>query len=444
MSLFSKTFQNPSINIIARSFSTNKVLNAEHSCKLLVVGGGAGGCAVAAKFSRRLKKEEIIVVEPSDVHYYQAMFTLIGGGIKSLQQSVRPTKSVLPTNATWLKDSVTEFNPDSNFVKTKNGDTIKYQYMLVAMGLQLHYEQIPGAVEALETPGSGVCSNYSPKYVDKTYQTLQSFTKGNAIFNFPHSQVKCAGAPQKACYIAEHYFRKTGKRDGANVIYNTSLRVIFGIKKYADALWKVAKSRNITVNVRTNLVEIKPKEKVAIFENLDNPAADKTKIKYEMLHVTPPMSTPDALHNCKELVNMCGYVDVDKSTLQHIKYKNVFAIGDCGSTPNAKTAAAVASQSGVVYAHLWAMMENKPVPSSYAYNGYASCPLVTGYGSCILAEFDYSLEPLETFPLIGQDREMYSMYLLKKDVMPQLYWRLMLNGYWNGPGVARKVMRLGM
>lgn len=84
-------------------------------------------------------------------------------------------------------------------------------------------------------------------------------------------------------------------------------------------------------------------------------------------------------------------------------------------------------------------MNGKTVNS--VYDGYASCPLVTGYGTCILAEFDYDLNPLETFP-ISQDKEMYSMYALKKDLMPTLYWHLMLNGYWDGPARVRNIMHL--
>lgn len=59
-----------------------------------------------------------------------------------------------------------------------------------------------------------------------------------------------------------------------------------------------------------------------------------------MLHVTPPMSTPEVLANNKELANDCGFLDLNKDTLQHVRYPNIFGLGDCGSTPNSKTAAA--------------------------------------------------------------------------------------------------------
>lgn len=428
-------------NSILRRLSTSPPFtDVNHKYKLLIVGGGSGGCTMAAKFAKRFKKGEIAVIEPTDTHYYQPMFTLVGGGIKKLSECGKPMRTVLPDKVKWIKGSVTEFKPHNNSVTLLNGDEVTYDFMIVAAGLQLNYEEIPGLVEALNVPNTGVCSNYSYKYVNRTYEILKQFKSGNAIFTYPNTPVKCPGAPQKICYIAEDYFRKNGIRDKVNIIYNTSLPVLFGVKKYADALWKVVEQRNIKVNLRRNLVKIKPKEKIAVFQNLDVPE-ELTEMEYSMLHVAPPMSAPNSLKRSKDLVNELGFVNVNKDTLQHFKYDNVFAIGDCSATPNSKTAASVAAQSNIVYQNLRALMENRPLKGKY--NGYASCPLVTGYGKCILAEFDYDLNPLETFP-ISQDKEMWLMYTMKKDVMPPLYWYGMLKGLWNGPGAVRNVLHFNM
>ncbi|XP_030380227.1 sulfide:quinone oxidoreductase, mitochondrial [Scaptodrosophila lebanonensis] len=418
-----------------RHFSVSRTNYDNQECKVLVVGGGSGGCAMAAKLSSKLGKDKVIILEPADKHYYQPMFTLIGGGMKQVDQSYKLMSDVLPQKAKWIREKATDFDPDNNVVKTSSGTTIKYDMLLIAIGLQLNFNKIPGLVEALEIPNGKVGSIYSPKYVDRVYNSLRNIKEGNAIFTFPASPVKCPGAPQKILYIAEHYFRKLGKRNNINVIYNTSLPVLFGVKHYADALWPIVKKRNITVNTRRNLIEVRPEKDIAIFQNLDNPS-EIYEEQYSMLHAVPPMSAPDELTKCKELVNESGFVDVDKSTLQHTKYKNVFAIGDCSGSPNSKTAASAAAQSPVVYRNMIAALAGKPLNNSY--DGYASCPLVTGYNSCILAEFDYSLTPLETFPM-PQNKERYTMFFMKKQLMPMLYWTLMLPGYWNGPALMRNL-----
>lgn len=99
-----------------------------------------------------------------------------------------------------------------------------------------------------------------------------------------------------------------------------------------------------------------------------------------------------------------------------------------------------AAQTEVVYENLKAVMRGQNMPLTY--DGYASCPLITGYDKCILAEFDYDLNPLETFPF-SQDKERLSMFLLKKNIIPTIYWTLMMNGHWNGPALFRKIMHFG-
>jgi len=195
-------------------------------------------------------------------------------------------------------------------------------------------------------------------------------------------------------------------------------------------------SRNIKVNLRKNLIEVNSKDKLAIFEDLDNPGKIE-KIPYEMLHVTPPMGPyPLIKSNSEDIPDATGFVDVDKGTLQHVRHPNIFAIGDCTNLPTAKTAAAVAAENGILFRNLSNVMDGKEPELSY--DGYTSCPLVTGYEKCILAEFDYTGQPLETFP-INQAKERRTMFQLKKHAMPFLYFNLMLRGYWNGPGVFRKM-----
>ncbi|KAM8710770.1 hypothetical protein ACLKA7_017406 [Drosophila subpalustris] len=420
---------------LARSISSSQVQRDKHDCKVLVVGGGCGGCALAAKLSTRLGKDKVIVLEPEERHYYQPMFTLIGGGMKRLEQSYKQMADVLPKKAKWLKEKAVEFDPDNNTVRTSGGNTVQYDMLLIATGLQLNYNKVPGLQAALAVPNGKVCSIYSPKYVDRVFNCLRNIKEGNAIFSYPASSIKCAGAPQKIVYIAEHYFRRTGKRDKIDITYNTALPVLFGVKHYADALWPIMNKRNITVNTCRNLIEVKHEQDIAVFEAINKPGKYFEE-KYSMLHAVPPQSAPDELTRCKQLVDEAGYVDVDKFTLQHTKYKNVFAIGDSANTPNSKTAAAAAAQSPVVFHNMIAVLEGKPVRE--VYDGYASCPLVTGYHTCMLAEFDYSLTPLETFP-VAQNKERYSMFIMKKDLMPILYWKLMLPGYWNGPALMRKI-----
>ncbi|XP_034191932.2 sulfide quinone oxidoreductase isoform X1 [Osmia lignaria lignaria] len=420
-----------------RNILMKNVYRSNHySCKVLVVGGGTGGCSMAAKFANTFKDpKKVIIVEPSPVHFYQPMFTLIGGGLRSYEASKKTMKDTLPKDATWLKESVMSFAPEQNQITMSNGDTVQYEIMIVAVGLQLHWEKIPGLVKSLQDGLSKVCSIYGPETVPHVFSKISRVTDGTAIFTYPNSPVKCPGAPQKILYIAEEFLRKKKKvRNNVKVVYNTALPVIFGVKKYADSLWGVCKKRDIIVNLQTNLIEIDSAKQEAVFEKLDG--SNETFVqKFSLLHVCPPMGPPDVLIRHSSLTNETGFLTVDPKTLRHTKYPNIYGIGDCTSTPNSKTMAAIAAQGKVLYKNIMDDLAGKPM--IMAYNGYSSCPLVTGYGKCILAEFDYNLQPLETFP-VDQGREYYFTYLLKAYGFPILYWNLMTRGYWDGPEFLRQ------
>jgi sulfide:quinone oxidoreductase len=238
----------------------------------------------------------------------------------------------------------------------------------------------------------------------------------------PNTAVKCGGAPQKIMYLADDHFRKSGVRDKSSVIFASGQASLFAVEKYRKTLEQVASRKSIDIRIKHNLVEIKPNHKEAIFEHLDT--KELVTISFDMIHVTPPMSAPDLIKS-STLANAAGWVDVDKYTLQHPKFLNVFPIGDCSGLPTSKTGAAIRKQAPVLVKNLISAMRGQPLEAKY--DGYTSCPLVTGYGKLVLAEFDYEGKPKETFPF-DQSKERLSMYLLKAYALPRLYWHGMLRG----------------
>lgn len=420
-----------------RSFSISATNNAAYSCKVLVVGGGSGGCSMAAKFARRLKtKDSVIVLEPCTEHYYQPLWTLIGAGITDLSESVRQARDVLPSGAKWIKDYASSIDPEACRVTTKEGHVINYEYIIVAVGLVNDYKKVPGMCEALEDPNSGVSTIYSADYCVKTWKDLQRFKGGEAIFTFPKCPIKCPGAPLKIAMLADSYFSKVNIRSKSNITYATCLPMIFGVKKYADALDKVAARKKMNVDVQMILKEINHDKKEATFHKCDDEDNLITR-KFDMMHVVPFMFPPDVVRSNEKITDSLGYLDVDQFTLQHTRYPNMYGIGDCTNTPNSKTAAAITKQSYVVEQNLLATMK-KDSPKE-KYNGYGACPLVSSYNTCILAEFLYGGVPHETFPF-NQAKERISMYYMKRYLFPFIYWHFALKGYYHGPEFVRNIV----
>lgn len=397
--------------------------------RVVVVGGGPAGLGVAARLLRS-GVTDVAILEPSEQHYYQPFWTFVGGGVVTREQSVRPMASVMPKGATWIKDAAAGFDPDQNRLTTTGGKTVSYDYLVVCPGLKIDWDKIVGLPDALGK--DGVCSNYGYDQAPITWQNIQQFKGGNAVFTFPPPPIKCAGAPQKIMYLAEDYFRKQGLRDKSRVMFYCATPTIFSVPKYANALMEqVVKPRGIEVFFKHSLAEVRAASKEAVFRNADT--GEEVVQPYDLLHVVPPMSAPDCVKN-SPLANAAGWVDVDKATTRHVRYPNVFSLGDASGLPTSKTAAAIRAQMPVLADNLLAVM-NGGQPAA-AYDGYTSCPLITGYGKLILAEFDYDLNPKETFPF-DQGKERYSMYLLKRYAIPMIYWDGLLKGYrWPKPGMS--------
>ncbi|KAI8391835.1 uncharacterized protein BYT42DRAFT_558225 [Radiomyces spectabilis] len=408
---------------------------ADQKFKVVVVGAGPGGLSVSSTISRMLGKNQVAVIDPASTHYYQPLWTYVGGGLKDFSESKRPMSSVMPANAEWIQDKVTKLDPDNNQVVLSNGKTVEYEYLVMAAGIQINWDQVKGLKEALGK--DGVTSNYSPDSVQKTWKFIQEFKGGNAVFTFPNTPLKCPGAPTKITFLAEEAFRTLGVRDKTNVIYNTSLGKIFGIDHYGRVLQQQADERNIKVNFQHELIEINADNHEATFRN--NADKSLSTVHYDFIHVAPPQGPPSFIKNSK-LADAVGWVDVNKDTLRHNKYKNVFALGDCSSLPTSKTAAAITGESGVLKHNLIADLEGRTVEPA-VYDGYTSCPLVIGRKQLILAEFSgYTGKPMETFP-IDQRQISNTAQFLNKEVIPSMYWNGLLNGVWTGPTKVRKALQ---
>jgi sulfide:quinone oxidoreductase len=392
---------------------------------LLIVGGGAAGVSVANNMLRQNPKIDIGLIEPSEKHYYQPGFTIIGGGEYTLKQTTRNEADLINPKVNWIKDYAESFQPEQNTVTLRSGETVTYDYLVVCPGLQLDWDKIKGLKETLGK--NQVSSNYSAETVEYTWECIRSLEGGTALFTQPTMPIKCAGAPQKIMYLAADRFRKKGILDKFTIEFCNAGPAMFGIPFFAKALEKVVDGYGIKKSFNHNLVEIDGPNKTAIFETADS-AGNKQRVekKFDYIHVTPPQSAPDFIKR-SPLANAAGWVDVHENTLQHNKYPNIFGLGDATSTPNAKTAAAIRKQVPVVVDNILHLIKSAGVEGKY--DGYGSCPLTTSLSTVMLAEFSYGGKVTPSFPFLDPRQNRWIWWWGKKVGFPWMYWHLMLKGY---------------
>lgn len=390
---------------------------------ILIVGGGTAGISVAARLLRR-GHSGVAVIEPSDVHYYQPLWTLVGGGQAKASTTVRTEASVMPEGATWIRNAAAALDPDSNTVTCADGTDYEYDVLVVCPGIQLDWNRTEGLTDALGK--DGVSSNYRFDLAPRTWEFIRTLRSGSAVFAMPSGPIKCAGAPQKIAYLASDYWRKQGVLNDIDVHLVVPTPHLFGIPAIADQLDTIAAGYGITVHTNAEVTAVDAGGRKVAVTPVGSQASD-TVLSYDMLHAVPRQSAPDWIKSSPlSTGDAGGYVDIDRHTMQHVRHANVFSLGDAGSSPNSKTGAAIRKQAPVVVGNIESFLAGRPLRA--AYNGYGSCPIVTSSHDLLLAEFDYDLNLTPSFPLLDPTRPHRGYWYLKKYGLPFMYWNLMLKG----------------
>jgi len=391
--------------------------------RVVIVGGGTAGIAVAA----RLKingESDIAIIDPAKKHYYQPLWTLVGGGRADAASTERDQSKLIPKGVKWIQDAAAGFSPDERVVHLANGNTVEYDALVVCPGIQLDFDKLPGSSEALGK--DGVSTNYKFELAPKTWDFIRETTSGTAVFTMPSGPIKCAGAPQKIAYLAADYWKQQGVLKDIKVVLVLPTPGMFGVPEFSNVLDQVVARYGIDVRFESEVTEIKSGSKELVIHDIANDTTSS--LGYDMVHVVPPQSAPDWIKASPLSIpgDAKGWVDIDKNTLQHVRHPEIFALGDAGSSPNSKTGAAIRKQAPAVVQNVIDFLAGNGITRHY--DGYASCPIVTSRNRMLLAEFDYTMRPHKTVPLIDTQKERYDMWLLKKYGLPFMYWNVLMKG----------------
>ncbi|MET7378363.1 FAD/NAD(P)-binding oxidoreductase [Streptomyces sp. NPDC005526] len=399
----------------------NETIAGRH--RVVVIGGGSAGISVSARL-RRAGVTDITLVEPSDSHWYQPLWTLVGGGQATLRSTRRAEASVIPDGVRWIRRHALGVDPEARTVQLSGGDELAYEHLVMAPGLQLDWGAVPGLAEAVGH--DRVSSNYAPEYAPRTWELIKGMRSGTAIFTHPATPLKCGGAPQKIAYLAADYWRRHKVLDRIRIILVIPDTALFKVPEWNHTLERVADGYGIEVRLRSEMTAVDGERREVVLT--DHANGTRETVPYDLLHAVPPQSAPDWVKASPlaDPASPLGFVAADKHTLQHPRYPEVFALGDVANLPTSKTGAAVRKQAPVVAGNLLDVMNGRT--PTRRYDGYTSCPLVTARDRMLLAEFDYDLKPSPTFPLIDTFKARRDMWVFKRYVLPPVYWHGMLTG----------------
>ncbi len=410
--------------------------------KIVILGAGAGGTGLANTLADRLDGAEITIVDGRKQHLYQPGFTLIASGLKPASYSVSPTGDWLPKSIKWVEEYAANIDPEAQTVTTTGGTKLNYDYLILAPGLTLDWGAVEG-FDLAQVGQNGIGAVYAgPDYAEATWKEMDAFTDkgGVALFSRPATEMKCAGAPLKYAFITDDFLRRKGTRDKSQVIYGSNNKALFSVPVISEKLKLLFRDRNFDVRWDHVLKGVDSASKTATFVVpatqtikdgviVDTPAREE-KIAFDFINVIPPMVAPKVVQEAglswaDKWVGQ-GWIEVDKSNLRHLRYPNIFGVGDVNGVPKGKTAASVKWHIPVVADHLVANIQGKE--GTEVFNGYTSCPMITKIGRAMLIEFDYNDNLTPSFPgVIAPLEELWISWLMKETALKPTY-NAMLRG----------------
>ncbi|WP_246523285.1 NAD(P)/FAD-dependent oxidoreductase [Neoroseomonas eburnea] len=391
--------------------------------RIVIAGAGAAGLAAAARLAQRLDGAEITMLDRRQAHFYQPGFTLVAAGLKDPAYTVGRTADYVPRGVRWVEERAAEIDPGAKTVTTDAGRRVPYDFLVLATGLSLDFDAIEG-MDTARIGQDGLGSVYAgPAQAEATWRAMSAFADrgGIGLFGRPSTEMKCAGAPLKYTFITDDILRRRGNRGKAELIYNAPQRALFSVPIVAERVRMLYQDRGVAVNYGHDLSAIDLGRKVATFRTAEGPK----EFRYDFINVVPPMRAPDVVRDsplrwqtgawARE-----GWAEVDRHSLRHVRFPEIFAVGDIAGVPKGKTAASVKWQVPVMVDHLVATIEGRQ--SAARYDGYTSCPLITRIGRAMLVEFDYQDNLVPSFPgVIAPLEELWITWIMKEVALKPTY-----------------------
>jgi sulfide:quinone oxidoreductase len=406
--------------------------------KIVVIGAGAAGTALVNRLVERLEGAEITIIDGRKEHLYQPGLSLVAAGLKPASYTISQTIDWLPKGVKLVAEKAAAIDPVAKTVATEGGTTLAYDFLIVAPGLVLDYGAIPGfSLDMVGTNGIGALYS-GPESAAKTWEAAQKFTEegGIALMTRPATEMKCAGAPLKHAFLVEDIANRGGAAGKFEIHYAAPQPALFGVPIVAEKVRMLFGARGIKTHMSHKMLSMEPGKKLVAFEKTEIDATTKAEVKttvempYDYLHVIPPQRAPEVIRQSglswADKWADQGWVECDQKTLRHLRYPEIFALGDVAGVPKGKTAASVKWQVPVVEDHLIAAIEGKE--STATYDGYTSCPLITRVGRAMLVEFDYNNNLVPSFPgVIAPLEELWISWLMKEVALKATY-NAMLRG----------------
>lgn len=391
--------------------------------KILILGAGTAGTIMANKLRKALDRDEwsITVIDREKTHYYQPGFLFIPFGLYNKSDVIKPKADFFPVGVNVIYQEIDKVEAEQNRVLLTDGKVMEYDVLIVASGAHLKPEETPGMKDKLWH--KEIFDFYTLEGALALHEYFKSWEGGKLVMAITEMPFKCPVAPIEFVCLAEAYFTQRGMRDKVEISLVTPLAGAFTKPVATQMLSELLKEKNINIVPDFYIEHIDNDNKKLV-------SYDEQEVPFDVLTIVPMNKGADFIER-SGLGDDMNFVPVNKHTLQHQQYANMFVIGDAAALPTSKAGSVAHFEAEILTENILSFIESRPLKAHF--DGHSNCYIETGYGKGALIDFNYDTEPLPgTFPLPG----IGPFGLLKntkinhygKLMFRWIYWHILLKG----------------
>jgi len=349
---------------------------------ILVLGGGVGGTLVANLIAKELgAKARITLVDSTGIHVYQPGFLYVAIGQEKPSALKRSEAQLLRREVKLVVDCATLIDPAAHKAVLKSGHTLRYDELVIATGSRTVMAEVPGAM--------GAHDFYTLDGATRLRKSLQEFNGGTIVIGVAGIPYKCPPAPVEFAFLLDDYLRARGIREKTQVKLLSPLNRAFTIEATSKLVQPILAERDIELTGFFNVESVDPVSRTVT-------SMEGETVEYDLLVLVPPHRGQKVIDDSR-LGDERGWIPVDKNTLKHTQFENIWAIGDATNIPISKSGSVAHYEANVAAAEIVAAVKGEP-PPQHVYDGKVMCFLETGQGRATTISFDYDHPPVSPTP----------------------------------------------
>ncbi|WP_434130516.1 NAD(P)/FAD-dependent oxidoreductase [Methylocaldum sp. GT1BB] len=337
--------------------------------RIVILGAGIGGVPMALEMKHLARKEdEVCVISDSPTfHFVPSNPWVAVKWRKPDDIKVELAPMLKKKGINFINQKVTRVHPDRNQVELADGSNVDYDYLVIATGPKLAFEEVPGFGPHGHT--QSVC------HVDHAAEAGEfwdEFVKDPGPIIVGSVQgASCFGPAYEYAFIADSDLRKREIRDRVPITFVTSEPYIghLGLGGVGDTKGLLeGELRQHHIKAITNAKVDRIEKGVMHVIEVDEKGQEKQKHELPFKHamMIPAFKGVDAVAGIEGLVNPRGFVLIDEYQ-RNPTFKNIYSVGVCVAIPP---------------------VEATPVPTGSPKTGYMIESMVTATAHNIREQLD--------------------------------------------------------